>query len=63
MNSTRVTCPVCGMKLLPRTAEARLDYHGQTYFFCYAGCKVLFEWNPEKYELPASQTSQEVQSP
>ena len=63
MNSTRVTCPVCGMTLLPKTAEARLDYRGQTYYFCYAGCQVLFEWNPKKYAQPANQTSQEVQSP
>jgi P-type Cu+ transporter len=60
MNPTGVICPVCGMKLLPRAAEVSLDYHGQTYYFCYAGCKVLFEWNPEKYTQPVSLTSQEV---
>jgi P-type Cu+ transporter len=63
MNPTRVTRPVCGMTMLPRAAEACLDYRGQTYYFCYAGCKVLFEWNPEKYTEPVSQTSQEVSSP
>jgi P-type Cu+ transporter len=63
MNSIFVTCPVCRMTLPPKTAEARLDYHGQTYYFCYAGCKVLFDWNPEKYARPANSTSQEVQSP
>jgi Cu+-exporting ATPase len=37
------------MTLPPKTAEARSDYNGQTYYFCYAACKVLFDWNPEKY--------------
>ena len=62
MNSTFVTCPVCGMTLPPRTAEAHADYNGQTYYFCYAGCKVLFDWNPEKYAPTANQPSQEVLS-
>ena len=49
MNSTFVTCPVCDMTLPPRTAEARSDHNGQTVYFCYAGCKTLFDWDPEKY--------------
>ena len=60
MNSTFVTCPVCEMKLPPKTAEAQLEYHGQVYFFCYSSCKVLFEWNPEQYARPVGQTPQEV---
>ena len=45
------------------TAERFLkDYNGQTYYFCYAGCKVLFDWNPEKYTPTANQPSQEVLS-
>lgn len=60
MNSTFVTCPVCDMKLPPKTAEARLEYNGQVYYFCYSSCKVLFEWTPEKYALPANQTLQEA---
>jgi YHS domain-containing protein len=60
MNSTVVTCPVCEMKLLPKAAVARLEYHGQVYYFCYSSCKVLFEWDPEKYARPANQTLQEA---
>jgi len=37
------------MTLPPKTAEARSDHNGQTVYFCYAGCKTLFDWDPEKY--------------
>lgn len=41
--------PVCGMDVDPKTAEAKSEYKGQTYYFCSKGCKVTFDKNPEKY--------------
>jgi len=41
--------PVCKMEVDPRTAPARMEYKGQTYYFCAPGCKAAFEKDPEKY--------------
>ena len=41
--------PVCGMDVNPKTAVNKVDYKGQTYYFCSPGCKKSFEQNPEKY--------------
>ncbi len=49
MNTMRVTDPVCGLTIPRFAAEARSEYNGQTYYFCYTACKTLFDWDPEKY--------------
>jgi YHS domain-containing protein len=41
--------PVCGMMVDPKTAPAKAEYKGQTYYFCAPGCKAAFEKDPEKY--------------
>lgn len=41
--------PVCGMKVDKKIAEHKMDYKGETYYFCGAGCKEAFESEPEKY--------------
>ena len=41
--------PVCGMSVDPKKAKHQTDYHGQTYYFCAAGCKSKFVANPAKY--------------
>lgn len=41
--------PVCKMEVDPKTASAKSEYKGQTYYFCAPGCKVAFEKDPEKY--------------
>lgn len=41
--------PVCGMKVDEHSAAATSVYHGVTYYFCAAVCKILFEKDPEKY--------------
>jgi YHS domain-containing protein len=41
--------PVCKMEVDPKTAPAKTEYQGQTYYFCAPGCKVAFEKDPEKY--------------
>ena len=47
--------PVCGMTVDPKTASHKSVYHGQTYYFCSAGCKAKFQANPAKY-LEATKT-------
>jgi YHS domain-containing protein len=41
--------PVCGMDVDPKTAAAKSDYQGQTYYFCSQGCKQSFDKDPQKY--------------
>jgi P-type Cu+ transporter len=44
--------PVCGMSVNPATSQHKADYHGQTYYFCRAGCREKFEADPERYLAP-----------
>jgi YHS domain-containing protein len=41
--------PVCNMAVDEKTAPAKSDYQGKTYYFCAPGCKSEFDKNPEKY--------------
>jgi YHS domain-containing protein len=41
--------PVCGMQVDEKTAPAKTEYKGRTYYFCMQGCKTKFEQNPERY--------------
>ncbi len=41
--------PVCGMKVDPSTTTERVDYGGQTYYFCSPGCRSAFEADPARY--------------
>jgi YHS domain-containing protein len=47
--------PVCGMLVDPKTAPAKSEYKGQTYYFCAPGCKTSFDKDPEKYLGKSSQ--------
>jgi len=47
--STMAIDPVCKMEVDPKTAPAKSEYKGQTYYFCAPGCKVAFDKDPEKY--------------
>ena len=40
---------VCKMDVDEKTAPAKSDYKGKTYYFCAVSCKKAFESNPEKY--------------
>jgi Cu+-exporting ATPase len=46
------TDPVCGMQVDPQTAQHKMEYEGQTYYFCAPGCKRAFEAEPQKYLDP-----------
>ncbi|OGC01044.1 YHS domain-containing protein [candidate division KSB1 bacterium RBG_16_48_16] len=41
--------PVCGMMVDVKTAPAKVEYKGRTFYFCSTGCKSFFQENPEKY--------------
>jgi YHS domain-containing protein len=49
--------PVCGMELTYETAQARSEYHGQTYYFDSLDCKEQFDKNPEKYATHKQETN------
>ena len=40
--------PVCHMKIDPKKA-AGTSRHGDTYYFCSAGCKAKFDRDPHQY--------------
>jgi YHS domain-containing protein len=48
---------VCHMEVDPKTAPAKSEYKGQTYYFCARGCKVAFDKDPEKYVQAAGQSA------
>jgi xanthine dehydrogenase accessory factor len=41
--------PVCNMMVDVATAHYTIEYAGQTYYFCSAGCKRSFEKEPDRY--------------
>ena len=41
--------PVCGMEIDPKSAAAKGEHQGQTYYFCSVGCEKTFEKEPHKY--------------
>lgn len=44
-----VTDPVCGMKIRPEDAVAKIDHEGTTYYFCSQDCADSFREAPEDY--------------
>ena len=40
---------VCGMEVDEKSAPAKTDYEGKTYFFCSNSCKQDFLETPERY--------------
>ncbi len=55
---TRVTDPVCGMKVDPAASKHRADYGGKTFHFCSAGCRAKFIVAPESYLRPQAAASE-----
>jgi len=41
--------PVCKMKVDEKSAAAKYEYKGKTYYFCAVGCKETFVKNPDQY--------------
>ncbi len=51
------TDPVCGMSVDPAIARHQAEVHGQTYYFCSAGCRAKFVANPDQYLKAAALVS------
>lgn len=43
------TDPVCGMEIDEKSAAAKLEYQGKTYYFCSSHCRDMFKKDPGKY--------------
>ena len=43
--------PVCGMSVDSATASQRAEFGGETYYFCSAGCRSVFESDPARYAV------------
>jgi xanthine dehydrogenase accessory factor len=41
--------PICGMPVDPATAHYKSEHRGKHFSFCCAGCKQVFDQEPEKY--------------
>lgn len=41
--------PVCGMAVDEKSAPAKIEYNGQTYYFCAQGCRDEFAAAPETF--------------
>ena len=41
--------PVCGMVVLPESAQGKAEFEGKTYYFCSHECMVEFQASPKKY--------------
>ncbi|MGC5172064.1 YHS domain-containing protein [Microbacterium sp. DT81.1] len=48
----RVTDPVCGMRIDPKTAAATREHDGATFYFCSTGCADIFDADPHRYGHP-----------
>ncbi|MDB6085366.1 MAG: copper-translocating P-type ATPase [Gammaproteobacteria bacterium] len=48
--------PVCGMTVDPHTAKHRLEYEGETRYFCCDGCRTKFLADPHRYSAPKEET-------
>lgn len=46
---TEVNDPVCGMMVIPSRARFTTDHHGDSYWFCAAGCETAFRRDPARY--------------
>jgi YHS domain-containing protein len=40
---------VCGMEVDPKSASAKTERNGRTYYFCCEQCKKQFDADPAKY--------------
>jgi YHS domain-containing protein len=51
------TDPVCGMQVDTATSQLKVEYNGETYWFCGKGCMLEFQDDPEKYLDPSYKKS------
>ncbi len=46
--------PVCGMTIDPASAAGKVEYAGDTFYFCSAGCRSTFEKDPARFAARAA---------
>jgi xanthine dehydrogenase accessory factor len=52
--SERLTAdPVCGMDVVVASDSQRAEHDGQSYYFCGAGCRTVFQRDPSRYAVAA----------
>lgn len=51
------TDPVCKMDVDTKSAEAKSQHKGETYYFCCSDCKKEFDKEPERYAESAKKQS------
>ncbi|MDQ2948019.1 MAG: heavy metal translocating P-type ATPase, partial [Acidobacteriota bacterium] len=49
-----MTDPVCGMTVDPAKAAGKVEFAGETYYFCGKSCVAKFQANPAQYLKPAA---------
>jgi xanthine dehydrogenase accessory factor len=47
--------PICGMTVDISKAKHTSEFHGNTFYFCCAGCKQEFDKQPDRYALAAAE--------
>ena len=47
--SNIVKDPVCGMEFDPKSAVAKVERNGKTYYFCSHACHAKFTSDPAQY--------------
>ena len=53
--NSMVNDPFCGMQVNPDKTAHKSVYQEQTYYFCSAVCKDMFEREPQKYAAAPAQ--------
>ena len=53
--------PVCDMLVDVATTKLTSDYHGETVYFCAAGCKRAFDKDPERYLVHSLRQSNQTE--
>ncbi len=48
------TDPVCGMEVEERTAAAKSEWQGKTWYFCSDECKRRFDQDPKQFAISAA---------
>lgn len=49
IETAKITDTVCGMKIEPSVAAGKIEYDGETFYFCSKDCKEIFNRAPAKY--------------
>jgi Cu+-exporting ATPase len=47
------------MSVDPATTREKVEYAGETYYFCSAGCRESFDSDPARYVAHSGSTSKE----